>query len=90
MFTNILTLGQVLPLIPSQSCMHMGGCAKGRFGAGALKAILYKIVDRLGEMKQAMHDVLLALYVPYCFSSRPVWPLASRTSLGATAILAKC
>ena len=89
MFTNILTLVQVLPLIPSQSCMHMGTCAKGRFRACAHKGLLYKIVDRLGKVKQAIHNVFRALYLLYCLGSRLIWPLAARTSLGATAILAK-
>ena len=86
MFTNIPTLGQVLPLIPSQSCMHMGWCAKGRFGARAHEAISYELVDRLGKIKQARQKVLHALYVPYPFGSRPIWLLASKTSLGTTAI----
>ena len=89
MFTNILTLGEVLPLIPSQSCMHMGWCAKGRFGARAHMAMSYKLVDRLGKIKQARHKVLHALYVPYPFSSRPIWLLASSRSLGTMAVLAK-
>ena len=89
MFTNILTCGQVLPLIPSKSCMHMGTCAKGRFGTRAHKGILYKRVDGLRKVKQAIHEVFCSLYVPYCLGLRPIWPLASRTSLGATAILAK-
>ena len=89
MFTNILTMGQVLPWIPSQSCMHMGTCEKSRFGASAHEAILCKIVDRLGKIKQAIHDVLHALYFPYCLGSRLIWPLASRTSLRAKAIFAK-
>ena len=70
MFTNILTMGQVLPWIPSQSCMHMGTCAKCRIGARAHKAILYKTVDMLGKTKQAIHDVPRALYLPYCLCLR--------------------
>ena len=45
MFTNILTMGQVVPWLPSQSCMHVDTCAKGRFVARAHKAISYEIVD---------------------------------------------
>ena len=52
---------RVLPLIQSQSCMHMGTCAKGRFGGRAHKAILYKKADRLGRIKQAIHGDLCAL-----------------------------
>ena len=89
MFTDTLTWGQRLALIPSQSCMHMGTCAKGRFGVCGHMAILYEIVHRPGKVKQAIHDVLRALNLPNCFSSTPIWPLASRTTLGATAILAK-
>ena len=89
MFTNILTMGQVLPWIPSQSCMHMGTCAKGRIGAHAYKAILYIIVDKVGKIKQAMHAVLRAIYFPYCLGLRLISPLASRKCPGATAILAK-
>ena len=44
MFTNILTMDQVLPWIPSQSCLHMGTCAKGSLGARAHKAMLYQKV----------------------------------------------
>ena len=51
MLTNILTMGQVLPWIPSQSCMHMGTCGNVRIGARAHKAILCEIVDMLGEIK---------------------------------------
>ena len=90
MFTNILTMGQVLPCIPSESCNHMGTCAKGRIAARAHKAILYKIVDMLAKFRQAMHDVILALYFLHCLGSGIISPLASRTTLGATAILAKC
>ena len=62
MFRNIFTLGQVLPLIPSQSCMHMGLCAKGRFGVRAHNAILYEIVDRLGKHKQDGEGLTFALW----------------------------
>ena len=89
MFTTMVTLGQVFPLIPSQFCMHLGTCAKGRFGACTHKAILYKIVDRLGKIKQAIHNVLCALCVQYYLGSRPIYSLALRTSLAATAILTK-
>ena len=65
MFANILTMCQVLPWIPSQACMHTGTCAKGSLGARAHKAILYKIVDMLGEIKQAINDALRALHIPY-------------------------
>ena len=65
MFANILTMCQVIPWIPSQSCMHTGTCAKGSLGACAHKAIFYKIVDMLGEIKQAIHDALRALHIPY-------------------------
>ena len=41
--------------------MHMGKCAKGRFGAGAHKAMLYEIVNRLAKIKQAKHDILRVL-----------------------------
>ena len=87
MFTHILTMGQVLPWIPSQSCMHMGTCAKGRFGARAHKAILYKILHMLGKIKQTIRDALRALYAPYCLGSRLMWPLASRRSLGGKVVL---
>ena len=87
-FTNILTLGQLLPLMPSQSCMHMGTCAKGRFSARARKAILYKIVERLEKIKQAtqMSSVLSTLHIvlvrgsfgPWlrerALAPRPFWP----------------
>ena len=53
MFTNMLTMGQVVSWIASQSCMHMGS---------AHKAILCKIMDKLRKIKQAMHDVLRGLY----------------------------
>ena len=89
MFANIPTMGQVLPWIPSQSCMHMGTCAKSSMRVRAHKAVLYEIVDGLGIIKQAIHSALRALYVPHCLGSRLIWPLASRTSLGATVILAK-
>ena len=70
MFANILTMGQVLPWIPSQSCMHMGTCAKGSIGARAHKAILYKIVDILGKLKQlcTMFFVLSTFLLP-CFEA---------------------
>ena len=88
MFTNVLTMGQS-PL-DHLSIMHAcGTCAKGRNGARAHNAILYKIVDELGRIKQAMHDVLRGLYLPYCLESRLTSPLALRRSLGATANLAK-
>ena len=61
MLTNILTMAQVLPWIPSYSRMHMGTCAKGRIGARAYKAIMYEIVHMLGKIKQGIHDVLSAL-----------------------------
>ena len=64
MFTNILTMGPVLPWIPSQSCMHMGTCPKGRIPAGAQKAILYKTVDILEKVGQGMPNVPCALYSP--------------------------
>ena len=89
MFTNILTMGQVLPWIPSQPCMHMGTCAKGRVGAHAHKAMLYKIVHRFEKIKQTIHNIHHSLYAPYCLGWKLIWPLASRTSLGAMAILAK-
>ena len=63
MLTNMLTMGGVLPWIPSQSCMHMSTYAKGRNGALAHKAMLYKIVDGLGKIEQVMHDGLPALLV---------------------------
>ena len=59
MFTNILTMGQVVPWIRSEPCMHMGTCAKGRIGAPALEAIFYRIVGMLGKIKQAMHNISL-------------------------------
>ena len=86
MFTNILTMGQVLPWIPSQSCMHMGTCAEGRIGARAEKAILCKIVDLLGTIKQATHDLLRALYFPYCLDWMLISALAWRTGLGGATI----
>ena len=89
MFTNIPTMGQVIPWIPSQSCMSMGTCAKGRIGARAHKAVLCKNVDVLGKTKQAKNDVHQPLYFPYCLDWTLIWPLASRTSLGGTALLAK-
>ena len=79
-------MGQVLPWIRSQSCMHMGRCAKSSPGVYAHKAILYRIVDRLERIEQAIHNALCALSLSYCLSSRL---LASRTRLGATPILAK-
>ena len=88
MFTIMLTMGQVLPWITSQSCMHMGTCAKGRNGACAHKATLYEIVDELGKIKQALHDVLRGLYFSYCLNERLISSFASRLSFGATAILA--
>ena len=36
-----------------------------------------------------MHDIVRCLYVPYSFDSWLTLPLASRTRLGVTAILAK-
>ena len=89
MFTNILTMGQVLPRIRSESCMHMGTSAKGRIGARAHKAILYEIVDLLVKVEPAIRDVLHAPYLLYCLSWRIISPLTSRTSLSATATLAK-
>ena len=89
MFTNILTMGQVLGWIRSQSCMQMATYAKGRNAACAHKAIFYQIVDELGKIEAAMHNVLRGLYFPYRLASRVISPLASRTSLGATAILTK-
>ena len=89
MFTNMLTMGQVIPCIPSQLCMHRGTCANSRNGARAHKAILHKIVYVLGKIKQAMHNVLRGVYVPYCRGSRLILPSAARTRLGAMAILAK-
>ena len=89
MFTNILTMGQVLPYLLSQPCMHIGTCAKGRVGARAHKIILYKIVDRREKVKQTIHNVLHALYLQYCLVTRLIFPLARRTGLGATPILAK-
>ena len=88
MFTNILTMGQVLAWIPSQSCMHLGTRAKGRFGACAGKVILFIIVDRLEKIEEATHDVFSALHIAYCLDSRPIWPLASRTSFDTMASLA--
>ena len=45
--------------------MRMGTRAKGSLSARAQKAILYKIVGRLGKIKQGIHDALRALYIPY-------------------------
>ena len=89
MLTNMLILGQVPTWIQSQSCRHMGTTAKWGNRTSADKAILHKIIDKLGKMEQALHDVLRALYVPYCCRSRLNSPLDSRKSLGTTAILAK-
>ena len=89
MFTNMLTMGQVLPWIPSQSCMHVGTCGEGRNGAPAHRTILDEIVDKLGNLKQAMHDVHRGPYVPYCLNLRLNSPLASRLSFGTTAIVAE-
>ena len=61
----------------------------GSLGARAHKAILCERVARLGKIKQTIHDERPALYFPYCPGSRLIWPLASRTSLGATALLAQ-
>ena len=87
--TNTLTLGQVLPWIPSQSCMHMGTFGKVRIGARAHKAVLYMIVDLLGKIERAIQSVPHALYSPYCLDSRVIPPLAWRSSFGPTATLAK-
>ena len=89
MLTNMLTMGQVVPWIPSQSCTHTGTCANWINCTCAPKAILYNIMDKLGKIKQAMLDVLRRLYLPYCLGSTLPSLLASRTSLGATAFLAK-
>ena len=83
------TFVQVLPWMARQSCMHMGKCAKGGIGVRAHKAMLYKLVDKLGKIKQAMHNVLHALYLSYCLSSSLISPFASTASHGLTAILAK-
>ena len=64
-------------------------CAKRRYGARAHKAVSNRIIHNFGNVKQAIHDVLPGLYLPYCLSSRPNAPLASETSLNAAAILAK-
>ena len=106
MFTSMLTMGQVVPWIPSHLCMHMGTCAKWRNGRRAHKAILYKIVDKLGkikqgfctlhslnprgagEIKQAMHNILRGLFLPYCLGSRLKLQLALKTSLVTTAVFA--
>ena len=61
MFTYILTMDQVLPWISSQSCLHMGTCAKGSLVASAHKAMLYQKVNRLVKIKQAIHDAIRAL-----------------------------
>ena len=89
MFTNTPTMGQVLPLIPSQSCMHIGTCTKSSSGALADMAILYKVVDKLGKFKQAIHHVCRALYFAYCLDWSLILPWASRKSFGATAVFAK-
>ena len=75
--------GSSPPLDPKQSCMHMGTCAKGRIRARAHKAILYKFVDMLGNLEQAMHNLSHGLYLQHCFGSRLILPLALRTTLGA-------
>ena len=51
--------------------------------------ILVVTFFRLGKIRQAIHHASRAVYCPYRLSSRLIWPLALRTSLGATAILAK-
>ena len=89
MLTNMLTTGQILPWIPSQSCMLMGKCAQGRNGALGRKVVLYKIVDEPAKIRQAMYDALRGLYPAYCIRSRLISPFALRTSLGSAAILAK-
>ena len=88
MFTNMLTIGQVVSWIPSQSCMHVNTCANWRNGTCAHKAILYRIIDKLWKLKQAMHHALCGPYLPYWLGSSPNSLLASRTSLGAPAFLA--
>ena len=45
MFTNMLTMGRVLPCTQSQPCMPMDTCAKGRNGALSHRAILDEMVD---------------------------------------------
>ena len=76
MFTNILTLGQVLRLVQSESCMHMGLCAKGRFGARANKAILYRIVDRLQKSNElyTMSFVLSTFHIALMQDPYGPWP----------------
>ena len=80
MFTNMLTMGEVLPwMVVNHACIW-ARLQKGRVGASAHKALLYKIVDSLGKMNETIQDVLRALYFPYCIGPRLIWPLASRTS----------
>ena len=62
MFSNVLTMGRVAPWFPSQWYMQMSTCAIWEYCARAHKAILYKIEDKLGKIKQAMYDVMRGLY----------------------------
>ena len=53
MFTNMLTMGQVVLLDP-KSIVH----AYGHVCKPAHKAIIHKIIGKLGKFKQAMRDVV--------------------------------
>ena len=49
----------------------MNVCAKWKYASCAHKIILYKIIDELGKIKQAMHDVIQGLDFTSCLGSKP-------------------
>ena len=89
MLRNILSISQVLLWIPSQSCIHMGTSAKRKKWHACAQGNIRKTLETLQKTNQAMHNVPRGLYLSYYFRLGLSSLLASRTSLGATAILAK-
>ena len=61
--------GSIVPAHSCHQCLHMSACAKRQYGTHAHKATLYKIVDKVVKINQAIHDVHRGLYPTYCLDS---------------------